>query len=789
MTIARAGLRLVYRKKLETIALVILVALVVFQHGVLLAVKSNVGYHVYEQIRDEMGDIAVGVPEADRSKVLNLLGSLQGVESIEARRLYWVKATIGNRTYFSPMISLDDLHGFAAIAELKEGEPPKEPGEAAIYTVVASGARGQSLEWVHPGIRVEVSAYTPKGPLIMDLTVSGVYKGFSWVSGTPYAIILPTVPDELEGYGVSILTIRLGQDADPYRVADRIRGMLEYNGIDNYNIIVNTPEKNPIVALIESAFNLLSIPASVMLVFAFILPAAAGSVTIFRDARILAVLRGMGAGTRDIAIYYMLPWLVRGFIGALLAVVVLVAYSDDIYFRLFVGDSDIARAMSESYGFLLDIGAIARASVTALIMVTLGSLIPLAASTRINTVEVLRTGGLPLAFKPPRISLPGPMLFRISIRDLSSRWWKLLGLMLSLALLWGITTAIEMESQSIDKVSMEFSNMRLDVSMLLSSLTPEPPRPVYQVAEDLASGYSGVESYSILYSEYIVVDLPGGETTFMAYLAILSGDPSIGLPLVEGRYPSGPGEAVISRYMATYLGLGVGSTLTIEVPRGGMKDFRIVGISSSPRNNGFYLVVDKGSGVFQQEPGALSVIVDLDLKDDEVEEFRGYVDKATGMIGYVTVPNIVTREDVTRSFETLASMVRVFYAGIAVLASIAAGIALAGIVLVDASSREKEHAVVMAMGAGRRGIIVSYIIQAIASLFIAAPIAFILGYIIASATARGTALAIGYIPPALDPRALFNSLLVDAVLVSLAFIAVAVALHLRRFKLPLVLRE
>lgn len=789
MNIAKAGLRQVYKRKLETLILIILIVLVVFQHGFLELTRYNVGYHIYQQLRDEMGDLAVAVPEGSTKEAERLLAEL-GADRVESRTFYTVKLNLGNRTLLAPLIEMGDLNGFSAIAELKAGEPPGGEGEAGIYTVVASGARGMSLDWVEPGMEAVVEAYTARGPLRMELTVTGVYKGFSWVAGYPYAVLLPSVPSQLEGQGIAIVSAWMG-DRDPEEAARSLQSMAEARGLRLYGVLVNSPERNPIIMLVKSAFNLLSIPASIMLAFTFILPAAAGTVAVFRDLKTLATLKAMGAGRRELALYYTLPWIARGLLGAGLATLLLAAYSDNVYFSIFVGDSDIARAMAEAYGFKLDPATLARASAIALLLVVAGGLIPLAPASRVKAVEVLRSGELPLALAPPRVGIPGPLQVRASLRDLAARWWKLAGLALALGLLWGVSTALEMETGSLESITSFFSSeYGVDVYAGFRSLTPEPPRPIAGAAEDLASGDPRVAGYTVFFSESAVTSLPGGSgRVFMEYIAVLAGDPEVGFPLKEGRYPQGPGEAVISRYMASYLGLEVGDSLVLEVPRGSSVELRIVGLSSSMWNNGFHVVVGRDVGVFQDEPGLLQAVLMVDLEPGiDPEEYAKWL-RDEGLPPYMTATQVLTREDIVDSLSTMTSMVRVFYSGIAVLTAIAAGIALAGVLLVDASARAREHSVLLAMGAGRRHITLGYLLQVAASLLLAAPLALGLGYLTAEATARGTALALGYIPPSLDPGALYSSSLALSMTVFLAIVLVAILLHLRRLDLPRILRE
>ncbi len=791
MSLARAGARTVYRGRLETIVLVVLVFLIVVQHGFLSLSRYNIGYHIYEQIRDENGDLSIGVSLKDGEAAAAIASEVLRAERVELKTFYRVKATIGNNTFIAPLISLDELPGFASIASLKEGRPPEAPGEAGVYTVVASGSRGLGLEGsVKPGDRLVIEAYTGRGIKRLEVNVTGVYKGFSWVAGSPYSILVPSVPEELRSSGFAIVSIWLAS-GDPEDAASMLVEALNISGVKVYDVFVNSPERNPIAALVKSGFNLLSIPASIMLAFAFILPAAAGSVSVFRDMRTLSVLRAMGAGRGGLALYYMVPWILRAVIGVIIAVVFLAVYSDNLYFKLFVGDSEIAREMAESYGFKLDPATLARASVNALAMVVLGSLVPLIAASRVDIVQVLRIGELPIVARPPRIGVPGPLLLRNSLRDLAARWWKVLGFILSMGLLWGVSVAIDMETGSLNEIKHFFLNeSRTDLYMTFASVAPEVPEPVSERVARLLDSDDRVYSFTVFDGESAPSLLPNGARVMMFYIVITGGDPATAFPLEDGRYPSGPGEAAISVYMADYLGVGLGDGIELEAPNGSTVSFTIVGLTKSMTNNGFHAIVAPGEDLFQTSPGTLFALAYVDLRDGVdpkmfADSFSSEVSKA----GYIVQLRYFTRYDLAKSFDTLINMIKVFYGGIAVLTAIAGGIALAGIALVDSSARSREYAALLALGGRGSSIISGYIVQVLLSLLLSAPLALAIGYVTARETARGTAGVLGYIPPSPSPGALVNGLLLVVAGIALFFIAVSLAIRLRRMNIVGILRE
>ena len=109
--------------------------------------------------------------------------------------------------------------------------------------------------------------------------------------------------------------------------------------------------------------------------------------------------------------------------------------------------------------------------------------------------------------------------------------------------------------------------------------------------------------------------------------------------------------------------------------------------------------------------------------------------------------------------------------------------------LVDASTRSREIAVLLALGASRRLVIASYLLQLLVALALAAPLALISGYVLAEATAARSALALGYLDPQLDPGAVATPLFTISLAITVAWLLAALLVFLRRLKVTEVLRE
>ncbi len=790
MMIARASLRLVWRRRLETLALTAIVLLIVFLYGALSLASYNIQEHVYVQMRGELGDVAVSSVFDEED--LRAIAEEAGASSYAGYLIVYGKALVGDESRLAVVIGKSYFEEAVKVKRL-DGQPPVGPSEAAFYTVL-TGGEGLIPESLSIGSRVKVEAFTLSGERVeLEFDVVGWYRGFAWIAGEPFAIVVDdSVVERLTG-GKFYLAAFWTEDPDNSDLdafADRILGAMESRGLEPLWFFVNKKEENPIVNLVESATNILLIPASLVLLLAALLPAAAGSVAVVRDSRNIAVLKTMGAGWRELFAYYTLPWLIRGALGSLLALAALVVFADDVYFQLFVRDSEIAEIMWESLGFRFDAYQLVKAAAYAALLVALGSLVPLLLAVKLDTVRILRSTELPVAATPLRISVPGPVVARAFIRDLAARWWKMLGLVLALSILWGMTAAMEMEAESLDVVRELYeSRMPPDVYLAAASVAPAPSEPAWRALDRLLGGDDSVASYTIFHSEIAYRSLEyGGRTLWLEFIYLLSGDPGTAFPLSEGRYPSGGGEALISEALASYLGLGVGDLVRVATPRGSTEEFTVVGLSYSRLNNGFYIVVGSPD-VMREEPGLREAIAHIALEEGVPEAYSEVLRKRVEAVPHLTVTFMATRGEVVEGIDLLGELLLIFYAGITTLASIAAGIALAGIVLVDASARSRELAVLSALGVAKRTVVVGYAAQMLAALALSAPLALIAGYIIARRTAELSALALGYLEPVVTVSSIANPLLLVALAITSTWMIAAIWLYYRRLDVVGQLRE
>nr|MEB3859843.1 hypothetical protein [Desulfurococcales archaeon] len=747
MKLARGALRVLYRRKLDTLSLIALVALVVFIYGALSLSVYNVKEHVYVQVRSELGDVAIA--STFSGEKASLIAEKAGASMYRLYLVAFAKMEAGGENVSVVLIGAPYFDEAVKVKALSGGEP-RGPGEAAYYRVISGG--GFEVPDVPPGSTVRVYAYAYNGSLLVfDLAVTGVYRGFSWIAGSPYALVVDESVVRTVTGGVYYLAAFWagsveGDEID--RLEDSLLRALEEEGMQAYWVFKNKKEENPIVNLLESAANIIFIPTSLVVLLSALIPAAAGSISVFRDLRVIATLKSMGASWPELFTYYTLPWLARGAAGSIIAVAMLLAWADDFYFALFVGDSEIAAIMRDSLGFSYNTGLLLEATGTAFTLVAAGGLVPLLLASRVNSARVLRMSELPTISEPPRARLRGPLMMRSSIRDVASRRWKLAGLILSLGILWGMAVSMEMEGRSIDEIR-EFYEEEIpaDAFISVASLAPLPPEPVWATVRAELSGDPSVSSYTLFHSERVIGGLVArGQPIALEFIYVLDGDPSTAFPLAGGRYPQGPGEALTSESMARYLGISLGDKVSAVTPQGEKLDLTIVGVSGSRVNNGFYLLV-ADDGPFKEEPGYYSVVAYMDFAEGVGEDYLLRVKDRLEAHGYLSVPIQLTRSDIVEGIGTLGAFLKAIFSGLITVSSIAAGIVVSTMVLVDASTRARELASLHAIGASRRAIIAGYLLQLLVALALASPIAFVAGYALAKITAARSALALGYLDP------------------------------------------
>ncbi|GBF09057.1 ABC-type antimicrobial peptide transporter permease [Aeropyrum pernix] len=790
----KAGLRQGLRGKLETIALVAVILLAVGLYGVFVVSADNMSRHVYLQMRDRMGDIMVaGVLTADHRAIVEEVG---GVESVElARVIPFAVVETPDGEQYSVAVAESRYFERLSVKDV-DGRLPSSSGEAILYwTLGGGGLAGLDLEKLR-GRELLLRLYSIDGePVEIRLRVVGTARGFEWIGGRPMAVVVSGADINMVVNGFyTMMAVRVSnpESVNLDDLADEISRRLEASGAIVSFTWVNKPEENPVKALLEGAMSVFTTPASLLFMLIPLLPAAAGSAMVVRDSRMIAVMRAMGGGLPEIALYYAAPWLLRGFLGVALGLSAVYTLSEPLYTRLFVGDSEIAKVLYSAYGFEVKPGLLAMLALASVGGVAAGVLVPLLIALRVDVVRAIQSSSLPLLITPPRIRLPGPLVLVESLRDIVSRPFKLAALALALGILAGIPVATSALSNSLDDVKNLYSNvMPPDAFVAVQSLAlGTPPKPAAQAMADILENLGGVEGYTVFDSRDYVNAL--GLKEFTQLVAVVYGDPGVAFPLLEGRYPEKRGEVVISAAFSELRRVGVGESIRVDLDGTGV-EMMVVGVSKARLNNGFYLVVTPGyfREITGTPPGVYSATAHVDLAEGvDPEEFLGRVENAVSSTGFLTVVVKATRSDIVNAIGEVSTLYKAIMGGVGLLAAVGVAITIASIFAIDVSSRAREIAGLIAIGTRFRRIAASTTLQILLSIVVSLPIAYASGYMAARVIAERAALAVGYLPPRIEAGDILSSGTVELPLVIGAASALAsISLFLRRLRIVEILRE
>jgi len=257
---------------------------------------------------------------------------------------------------------------------------------------------------------------------------------------------------------------------------------------------------------------------------------------------------------------------------------------------------------------------------------------------------------------PIRLSLIGTTV-NIGIRDLFSRPWKFIGLLLSIVILWGAVTALNMEAYGLHGIVDNYrGEIPFDTNLFISTTSGIVLDDLPTMVEEAVSGNDAVKGYYLI-ARQTVLDV-FGQVEVSQIVTGIAGDPSVAFPLERGRYPGGLGEAVISRSLAILKGVDVGSYLEVSVD-GDIYRLEVVGISISRLNNGYYLLVTQEQYVLMtdtpgEEVGRRSLVAYLDVVGDPEEVSMNFIlGLNTGIVFALLIASLISlssiRRPVTRS--------------------------------------------------------------------------------------------------------------------------------------------
>ncbi|HIQ13304.1 MAG TPA: FtsX-like permease family protein, partial [Thermoprotei archaeon] len=618
MTITKGGVRIIWRKKVETISITFLIIVIVVSYGSLVVLADNMSEHAYRQFRGTLGDVAVfGLFPENITTYFNDLSSIKSVTPLYV----WYGTLAYEDEKF--LVSIADRRYVDRLAVFQlEGEYPSNMTEAIFYISITGGPIIEESP-LDIGENVSLLYFPPKGfANVVNLKVVGVARGFAHIGGMESALIVSSeLMDKILGDTVTGVSILLyDEDIDKIEsIAKDVDQIVDQNDFTTFFKFVNKKERNPIVVLLESASTILTIPISVVLFIVPVLVASAGSALVIREVKIVATLKSIGMNTFDIFKYYGFPWLIRGLVGLSIGLAILPNISEYIYREFIVRDSEIADILINTLGFIVRPETLLTLSWYIIALVFLGILIPWFIAYKVNIVKAISSTGL-YSISPPYRRFMGLVSLRVFIRDVVSRPWKLIGILLSISILWGALAALNMEAAGLNDVQYIYEEkMVFDTSLTISSTSFRILDDLIDISNNLMSQDEDVKGYVIL-DRRITINLFGLNEVGQL-ITYVGGDPSIAFPLVKGDFPSGYREVVISKNLAAFKGLDIGDVIEVYVDEEVFR-LKVVGISYSRLSNGYYLLV---------EPNQYAIMLHIDPDEVGKREQVIYVDVVDGV--------------------------------------------------------------------------------------------------------------------------------------------------------------
>ena len=788
MTIAKGGLRLVYRRKVETISIILLIFVSIMSYGSLVILAENMSDHAYKQFRAVIGDVAVfGVFPLD---FVDTVREEAGVDTVKSYKVWFGDIEINGSKY---AVSLTDERYVEPLTVFDlNGSMPMDTGEAVFYYALTGPSPGGE-KLLEIGDRVEIFAVSPDGRQVnTTVEIVGVARGFAHLGGMSHALILDKeFIDQLVGDRAIVIGVYVDPDSDIDldRLAERLEALVDENGYRHFFTLVNKKETNPVVVLLESASTILTIPISIVIGLIPLLVASAGSTLVIREVKIVATLKSMGMSRAGIFKYYSLPWIVRGLIGTLLGVAFAPMAAEYIYVNFIVRDSEIAEILISTLGFYAGEDVIASITLIVMGMVGLGALIPFAIASSVNIVRSISTTGLYSVRTPIRLRLLRTSI-NIGVRDLFSRPWKFVGVLLSIVILWGAVAALNMEAYGLHGIIENYrGDIPFDTNLFVSTTSGIVLDDLPSIVEEAVASNDNVIGYYLIARETILDVF--GQVEVSQIVTGLAGDPSVAFPLEKGRYPRGLGEAVISRSLALLKGVDVGDYLEVSID-GDIYRLEVVGISISRLNNGYYLLVTPEQHILmtdtpEEELGRRSLVAYLDVSGDP-EEVSEEVKEAIEENPLVSV-DYVTKEEIIDNIQFMMNFILGLNTGIVFALLIASLISLSSIYSVDSEARNKELAIMKSLGMGNGLIAGLSALQLVVILPIAAPLALGVGILLSDLISRSGATAIGYVEPLRPIASLFSENILIVFLLVLGVVYLVNYLKARRLDVVRVIQE
>ena len=762
----KAGLRALTRRKLETIAIVVLVAVSVAGFLTIRMASSYALMLAGKAWAYEVGNIVVSIDGVvDANKVAEALKGLP-VDRFKLLEVVW---TLGY--YNDTPISLILIYN-------------PNPGYPFSYTPPLN-VSGNKVLLYKPGSRLVM----PKGSTILigpggkkRAVVAGVVSGVA-VTGTADLVVFAdkALVEEIgksAGGITSGLSIVLKPGASVEEAKKAIVERLQEAGYRVASLFTTTEENNPARRPLEGVARALETLTLAGQAVGLLLIAFTSLLAVERSTREVGVLESLGASRLQVAVFYSSHNIVRGLVGVIIGLVLSVPLS-----RLLVywgmrqasgGSSSAASLLMKMYPFRPQLGSAAEPFVLVLVAVVAAALLPPLLYTRGEVAPKLRYSGRLGAGPRLSLSIAGPEVL-LALRSLIARPWKLGALILLASLVWGSLASIGMVSRGYERVVQTASTAGFDVEVWVQPSKLDEARTVLSKVP----GIQAIDTYLVYWHGMRLDDEE------VAVIARIGGSEYLWYPLIRGDLPKAPSEVVVSTRLANELGIGIGDTVQAETMSGRVLRLRVVGIANIRINNGLAILINyRATGKLLSQKAADGVLL---VHSDQLGQDRlAFVVKRALALEEIPA-DVVTKHRVLRSLRDAGFMLKAF------MSVMESGVIVAGLLgliligIVDLAARAKEIGVLRAIGYTDKRIALLQCIEAGTAWLLSAPLALVLGYTMSRHMALLLRGAMGSIQPS-DP---LTSLLVASwiIVLALSLTALAWTMYVKRIETTRLLAE
>jgi ABC-type antimicrobial peptide transport system permease subunit len=781
-TLLKSTLRLITKRKGETILLIILGALAV---GFLVGVEvdsRNFQVYITNSMTDTLGHISFF--GKFNETIPKELSGMNGVRDVKL--YYWIRGyTIQSDGTKKPIVLLDSN----ILNNLLIETTTKPKGTHVLLYKTISGSQPSTGSISIPSqLNVTVYNATNHTWVTLHMQVVSTAKGLPQFSGSSTIVLVVdhNYLQSLANHRPTWLAVWLSNTSDQYidQEAKKLRRTLEINGYAVAGEWINHPQHNPAVEIIKSLTNYFIpyIIAAVILVA--VLSAAGGAAVIGSSTRHIAVIRSLGASKWEVFTVYLVPWILR-ILGASLLGALVGPFIGKLILKIAMkGDTEILDILYKAYGYQLPLDVIAIYTLIAFLIALAGSLVPGILASRVNLRDALVFYGLKTG-RALKVKA-GITVLNMSARNLFSKPWKLAGLVLAVTIVWGVASGAYASILSITQENENYWNSMDYDSVIYLMPAAYQVNPDYAKADRVISGTGKIQSIQ-------EVATSTGEylprlAKYICVSTIIKGEPISYKPL-KGRMPSNPGEVAVSKTLIHVLHKKIGDQITVKAWNSTMENLRIVGVIPDKCNSYVILLTPEGftktTGVnLTWGPRILYVKYNPGVNPEETTR--------------LIVAELNKIPSITAEGETKAQLIKEnnqswqVFTGITMgftLISLITGVGVvAALAAIDTSERRREISVMQALGITPRSITLLGTLEIAIATILSIPLISITGYLITKASLNLATGAIGYIPPHYPAKALIGPPALTAYLVTLFIAALVIHRYIKKINIIETLR-